>query len=233
VAAGEKVLDWQPVRTIIIGDVHGCLDELLTLVSRCGYAAGDRLILVGDLVAKGPDSLGVVAWARETRVEAVLGNHEDHVLRARRDLASAKPKHRRLAEALGPEDAAWLEALPLSLAAGELEGKPLVVVHAGLMPGVALAAQARDHLLNLRSVRADGSPSKAIEGDPWASRWSGPERIVFGHDSLRGLQEYPWAIGLDTGCVYGRRLTALLLPERRFVSVSARHAYASRQSEAT
>jgi len=52
------------MRTIVIGDVHGCLDELLTLVSRCGYAAGDRLILVGDLVAKGPDSLGVVAWAR-------------------------------------------------------------------------------------------------------------------------------------------------------------------------
>ena len=52
------------MRTIIIGDVHGCLDELESLVSRCGYAVGDRLILVGDLVAKGPDSLGVVAWAR-------------------------------------------------------------------------------------------------------------------------------------------------------------------------
>ena len=69
------------MRTIIIGDVHGCLDELLTLVSRCGYGAGDRLILVGDLVAKGPDSIGVVSWARESRVEAVLGNHEEHVLR--------------------------------------------------------------------------------------------------------------------------------------------------------
>lgn len=220
------------MRTIIIGDVHGCLDELLTLVSRCGYAPGDRLILVGDLVAKGPDSIGVVSWARESGAEAVLGNHDEHVLRARRGIPG-KPKHLRLAEALGRQDAAWLEARPLFLPAGELQGKPLVVVHAGLMPGVPIEAQQRDHLLNLRSVTADGSPSKAIEGDPWASRWSGPEQIVFGHDSLRGLQQYPWAIGLDTGCVYGRRLTALVLPEGKFVSVSARHAYASRQTEAT
>lgn len=220
------------MRTIIVGDVHGCLDELLTLVSRCGYAAGDRLILVGDLVAKGPDSIGVVSWARESRVEAVLGNHEEHVLRARRDPAGAKPKHRRLAEALGAEDASWLEALPLSLAAGEWREKPLVVVHAGLVPGVAIKDQQREHLLNLRSVTPEGAPSKAIEGAPWASLWTGPEQIVFGHDSLRGLQQYPWATGLDTGCVYGRRLTALILPEGRLVSVSARHAYASRQSEA-
>jgi len=121
--------------------VHGCLDELLTLVSRCRYAAGDRLILVGDLVAKGPDSLGVVAWARESGAEAVLGNHEEHVLRARRGMP-VKPKHQRLAEAFGAEDAAWLEARPLFLPAGELEGKPLVVVHAGLMPGVAIAGAA-------------------------------------------------------------------------------------------
>ncbi len=216
------------MRTIIIGDVHGCLDELLTLVSRCGYAAGDRLILVGDLVAKGPDSLGVVAWARESGAEAVLGNHEEHVLRARRGMPGIKPKHLRLAEALGVEDAAWLETRPLFLPAGELNGKPLVVVHAGLMPGVAIEAQQRDHLLNLRSVTPEGAPSKQLEGAPWASLWSGPEQIVFGHDSLRGLQQYPWAIGLDTGCVYGRRLTALTLPEGKLVSVSARHAYASR-----
>jgi hypothetical protein len=217
------------MRTIIIGDVHGCLDELLTLVSRCGYAAGDRLILVGDLVAKGPDSLGVVAWARESGAEAVLGNHDDHVLRARRGMPGVKPKHQRLAEAFGAEDVAWLEARPLFLRAGELDGKPLVVVHAGLMPGVAIEAQERDHFLNLRSVLPDGSPSKESEGAPWASLWSGPEQIVFGHDSLRGLQRHPSAIGLDTGCVYGRRLTALILPEGRLVSVSARRAYASRQ----
>jgi diadenosine tetraphosphatase ApaH/serine/threonine PP2A family protein phosphatase len=101
-----------------------------------------------------------------------------------------------------------------------------VVVHGGLVPGVAVEKQERDHLLNLRSIAADGQPSKRIEGTPWGALWPGPEQVVYGHDAVRGLQRHPFATGLDTGCVYGRALTALVLPAGELVSVPARRAYA-------
>jgi hypothetical protein len=92
---------------------------------------------------------------------------------------------------------------------------------------VPLAEQKREHLLNLRSIDDDGHPSKRIEGRPWGSVWRGPEHVVFGHDAVRGLQRHPHATGLDTGCVYGRELTALILPERKLVHFAARRAYAA------
>lgn len=217
--------------TVVIGDVHGCLDEVLELVRRCGSPSGAHIALVGDLVAKGPDSAGVVQWAREAGVRAVLGNHDAHVLRLRPkprredDAKAPKPDHLAVAETLEPEDWAWLEDLPLWM---RLRGVPEhLVVHGGMVPGVALEDQKREHLLNLRSIRDDGEPSKKIEGVPWASRWRGPPHVVFGHDAVRGLQRHPWATGLDTGCVYGRELTALVLPDGKLVSVRARRAYAA------
>ncbi len=218
-------------RTIVVGDVHGCLDELRDLLSACGHTGSDRLVLAGDLVVKGPDSRGVVQLARENRALAVLGNHDAHALRARDQAAAGeaglKPERQQVVDTLAPADWRYLETLPLFLRLGpEEEGAPdTAVVHAGAVPGIALERQSREHLTALRSIKRDGAPSKRIEGTPWAALWTGPERLVFGHDAVRGLQQHPMATGLDTGCVYGGRLTALLLPERRLVSVPARRVY--------
>ncbi len=212
-------------RTIIVGDVHGCLDELLALLARAGRAPGDRVVLVGDLCAKGPDSAGVVRWARESAADAVLGNHDAHVLRALHGEHVGRT-HRAVAETLGAADVAWLEARPLWLRLDGAAEQPYVVVHGGLVPGIPLEQQTRDHLLNLRSITAEGEPTKRIDGAPWASLWRGPEHVAFGHDAVRGLQRHPFATGLDTGCVYGRELTALVLPSSELVSVPAARAYA-------
>jgi diadenosine tetraphosphatase ApaH/serine/threonine PP2A family protein phosphatase len=211
-------------RTLVIGDVHGCLDELRALVEHAGVTADDDVVFVGDLVAKGPDSAGVIGWARERGAAAVLGNHDDHVLKARAGDGAAKKHHLAVAATLSKADVDWLAALPLWLRLAYDE--PHVVVHGGMVPGVPVEKQTREHLLAMRSITADGKPSKRIEGAPWGALWAGPEHAVFGHDAIRGLQQHAHATGLDTGCVYGRELTGLLLPAQKLVSVPSRRAYA-------
>jgi hypothetical protein len=220
-------------RTIVVGDIHGCLDELLDLLAACARAPGDRLVLAGDLVAKGPDSRGVLELARREGALAVLGNHDAHALKARRKAhrgegEKIKPERQQLLDTLGDADWAFLESLPRLLRLGpERPGDPdTAVVHAGAVPGVPLDEQDPELLITLRSITDAGEPSKRIEGTPWAALWGGPERLIFGHDAVRGLQQYGMATGLDTGCVYGGRLTAVVLPERKIVSVPARRVYA-------
>ena len=81
-------------------------------------------------------------------------------------------------------------------------------------------------LLNMRTLRSDGSGSRSPDdGVPWSTRWPGPQEVIFGHNARLGLQQRAHATGLDTGCVYGKELTAYLLPERSIVSVPAERAY--------
>ncbi len=216
-------------RTLFIGDVHGCADELDALLEVCAYRPGERVVLVGDLVAKGPDSAGVLRRARERGMLAVRGNHDEHVLRWHHGLMpkgkKLKPEHKQVLETLTARDWAFLESLPLHLHFPDLNVR---VVHGGFVPGVPVERQEPELLLNLRSITPEGEPSKKMEaGYPWASLWKGPELVIFGHDALRGVQRYPFAIGLDSGCVYGRRLTAYVLPDDRLYSVEAKRTYMS------
>ncbi|RYZ42541.1 MAG: metallophosphatase [Myxococcaceae bacterium] len=215
------------MRTLFIGDVHGCSSELDALLKACGWSPSDRVVLVGDLVAKGPDSAGVVRRARESGFRAVKGNHDAHVLRWHAGRAAKgkklKPEHRQVLDTLTAEDWAYLATLPAYEHFPELN---VIAVHAGLVPGVPLGEQKEEFLLNMRSIAADGTPSKRLEaGEPWGSLWTGPELVVFGHDAMRGLQKHPFALGLDSGCVYGGKLTAYVLPEGKFYSVPAARAY--------
>ncbi len=216
-------------RTLIVGDIHGCREELEDLLEESGWECGDELVSVGDLVAKGPDSLGVVRLFREVGGRAVRGNHDQHCLKwwiarqAGERVPELRPTHRKAAESLGEEDWQWLADLPVWI---ELDEHQALVVHAGLLPDVPLEDQDPQDLMNMRSILPDGTPSRSYEeGTPWVSLWPGPRLVVFGHDAVRGLQVRPCAIGLDTGCVYGGWLTGVWLPERDLVSVPARASY--------
>lgn len=216
-------------QTLFIGDVHGCSSELRDLLHACAYAEGDRVIFVGDLVAKGPDSRGVLELVRTLDAKSVRGNHDQAVLRwqdetARKAGPVPGPHHLRLARELSDADWALLRGLPLWLRVPEFG---ILVVHGGVVPGLALEDHDPELLMNMRTLRPDGSGSRRPEdGVLWGSRWRGPERVVFGHHATAGLQQHPLALGLDTGCVYGKELTALVMPDDRIVSVPARAAHA-------
>ncbi|HVJ91949.1 MAG TPA: metallophosphoesterase family protein [Labilithrix sp.] len=218
-------------RTIIVGDVHGCVDELRALLDALAFTTGDRLVFVGDLVVRGPDSLGVLDIARTTGALVVRGNHEQRLLEWRKARESwirgesiARPPigkvHRDLARALRPVDWSLLESTPLWI---DLPEHDLRVVHAGIDPDVAFERQQPATLMRIRTVLApDGR--RGQRHALWGTRYTGPPHIVFGHNAAPGLQLHRWATGLDTGCVYGGRLTAMVLESGQRVpgSVPAR-----------
>jgi len=217
-------------RVIAIGDVHGCIDELQMLLRECDYRPGDQVVFLGDLCAKGPDSLAVVQMAREIGAIGVRGNHDFEVVRWHQAILNgvqrppAGPKdHYSIANALSTKDLNWLTALPWFISSKELN---TLFVHAGFVNGIRLKKQNPRLMMNMRSVLPDGTvTSKFFNNWPWARLWEGPEFVLFGHDADRGLQKYDHALGIDTGCVYGGRLTACILPERRLVSVAAKKEY--------
>ena len=227
-AAVERMKERHP-RVIAIGDVHGCIDELQDLLRQCDYRPGDIVVFLGDLVSKGPDSISVVQMAREIGAIGVRGNHDFEVIRWHQAIKSGVDppvvgsEHFHIASCLSKGDMKWMYSLPWYISSKELGA---LFVHAGFVSGIRLAKQNPRLMMNMRSILPDGTvTSKFFNNWPWARLWDGPQTVLFGHDADRGLQQYEHAIGLDTGCVYGGRLTACILPEKRLVSVSARREY--------
>ena len=227
----------QRARTIVVGDVHGCLLELQELLAKCSFSPErDAVVLVGDLVNKGPSSVEVVAYARTHGLHCVRGNHDEAALaqwekrdaaRRRGETPAAADKYAYTDE-FSAEDVRFLRDMPYTLT---LPHENAIVVHAGLVPGVRLDEQRPNDMTRMRNLlpKPKGGGWDAAEkgtGAPWAAEWPGPTHVIFGHDAKRRLQKCAHATGLDTGCCYGGELTALILPEHRLVSVAAKREYA-------
>ncbi len=204
-------------RTLIVGDVHGCADELELLIKKAELGKADHLVFVGDLVSRGPDSRRVLRLAREHNASIVRGNHEEKLLqwrtaerRGNADKVPLNKVNREVADRFTKTDWEMLEGTPFYL---ELPEHDAVVVHAGVDPSLPLALQKPDTLMRIRTVK-DGKASDRGESKGahlWGELYKGPPHVVFGHNAAPGLQLHPWATGLDTGCVYGGALTGMLL----------------------
>ncbi|KAG9071595.1 hypothetical protein KI688_005808 [Linnemannia hyalina] len=233
-------------RTMIIGDVHGSLVGLNGFLKQVKFDAKlDEVILAGDLVAKGPQSLEVVDKARQIQARCVRGNHDDKVLRWKGFLDSKKKgipsdlvensEHHIIAKKMSKEQYQYLLSCPLILTVPkELSVKkiPIHVVHAGIDPSDNMSKQLPWVLVNVRNILKDGSPSrKKKKGEGWAQLFNDfhskrvkqgePDFLLtYGHDAGRSLNVKKWSIGLDTGCVYGRKLSAYVVETGEVYSVN-------------
>ena len=211
-------------RTIIIGDIHGCYDELCELLDRVGPTTSDRVISVGDLIVKGEKNREVLdLFSVDERFSAVIGNHDRALLRYwRGEAVKLKESQERTRVELEPDRerySAYLNSLPFMIDLGTH-----LVVHAGVRPGVALKDQAAEDLTELRTL---GEDRTSRVGLPWYEVYDGDQVVLFGHWPASQPRRAPRAIGLDTGCVYGYQLTAYIIETDDFISVKARRDYAS------
>lgn len=214
-------------RTIIVGDVHGCRKELERLLKRIGLRDEDRLVFVGDLVGRGPDTTGVLKLVRKLRAVVVRGNHEQKLLGYR--TARLRGEHRKYhvsrtlretAQRISPEVWSWLDSLPLWF---DIPEHDLRIVHAGVVPGMPAEATDPNVLMTVRGLTHEGVPTSERSSRPWGEVYSGPPHVVFGHNAWIAPQIHPWATGIDTGCVYGGALTAMVLvPGEHVPSVDQR-----------
>jgi diadenosine tetraphosphatase ApaH/serine/threonine PP2A family protein phosphatase len=209
-------------RTIVVGDIHGCYDELIALIEKVDLGPSDRVVCVGDLIAKGPKSREVLQlFMSDARFTSVIGNH-DLALRRRwngEDI-ELKPSQKEVNKELKAEKdvyASYLNRLPFVI---DLDTH--LVVHAGLRPNVELYSQTTGDMTRLRTL---GGDRESDEGTPWYHVYYGEKTVLFGHWPAPEPRRGKNAIGLDTGCVYGYNLTAYIIESTEFVSVPALRAY--------
>jgi calcineurin-like phosphoesterase family protein len=212
-------------RTIVVGDIHGCYDELAELLAKLEFGASDRVVCVGDLVTKGPKDREVLQlFMTDARFRTVIGNH-DLALRRKwqGEKIKLKPSQKATHKELKHEKQKYLpflNKLPFTIDLGTH-----LVVHAGLRPNVELYSQTSEDMTLLRTL---GKDRESRDGTPWYEVYDGEKVVLFGHWPSGEPRRGPKAIGLDTGCVYGYNLTAYIIEEDKFINVRAARAYGAR-----
>ena len=227
-------------RVIVVGDVHGCIDELSALLERIGPNDEDLVIFAGDLVRKGPRPDLCLELLRDNRYLSVIGNNENKLLgfenRGLIRRLFLSQQERRVLRRRDLLD--FIRSWPVVI---DIPSIRAAVVHGGLFPGMGMderaIAEMRSDLIRLRYIRQSGGEWKRVpKGNEtaddvlWSEVWDGDRTVLYGHTPVDEPRVDRNAIGLDTGCVYGGSLTAAIFErgEWRTEQVRARRTYAQR-----
>ena len=249
----------KPGRIIIIGDVHGCLDELNELCLQLSLEKGDSVYSIGDLIDRGPDSAGVVNFCAELgkicNFRLVLGNHEEKFLRwlhhieNKTGMESQMKGTDEFPDLLSGLSAEGLDLIRSACYSIYLKDENITLLHGGISAqpkfpfpetycyGIHNPKDLKglDLITKIRYLNPEGKfvsiNEETAEDHYWAEVYDGSfGQIFFGHQPF--IQETPeqfsHATCLDTGCVFGGWLSAVVLENgiREYVSVKGKEAYA-------
>ncbi len=220
-------------RLIIYGDIHGCLEEFQKLRERIHPQDNDIEVCVGDIITKGSYSIQTLRYIQEHGILSVLGNHEDKIIRYLNLQESPKKNpiildsdEQQIVNHLAPKDIEFLQSLPLFL-----RFEHITVIHGGLQNSMvveSLSKREQQKLLRLRYLNQDGHfvvhGEETEESIFWSDVYDGNQGfVVYGHQWFAEANISKYAIGIDTGCVYGNKLSAVVFDSNmneNFVLVS-------------
>lgn len=208
------------MKKIFIGDIHGQHNELCHLLDKSNFKEGtDQVYFTGDIINRGPDSRSVLEKLHSIKAKGVQGNHEINFLECVQDTDQLKLRKgmQDIKQQLGDDLnfwCHWIEQLPYFI-----EEEDFIVVHGGLHPTLALKDTPPKILANIRTWDGSGENLNSPDNPAWHDLYTGKKLVIYGHWAQQGLKVKENSIGLDTGCVYGEKLSALILPGRKIVQV--------------
>jgi serine/threonine protein phosphatase 1 len=207
------------MRTIVVGDIHGCYAELLQLLAKVELTDADCLISLGDIVDRGADSVQVYDFLKHRPNTIVLmGNHERKHLRG--TLSYSQEIVKVQFGDLYPEFLEWVSHLPYYYITDRA-----ILVHAAVEDGIAIEAQREEVLCGCTA--GEKYLEKRYGQTYWSELYTGAKPVIFGHHVVG---ENPMVIadkvyGIDTGACHGGRLTGLILPSFEIVQIQAPQDY--------
>jgi len=223
-------------KTIFIGDVHGCLDELLSLFNKLNYVPDkDRIIFLGDLVHKGPKSAEVIEFVFKNSYETIIGNHDYYFLKTLEGKSKPYAEYENIISSLTiPKEKiiSWMNNFPCYI-----KEDTFLAVHAGIDPdGKCIEENNSDVCMNIRYWDSANNNFSSItehqlkKSDGLIAWYEAKSEyfdqfnlMIYGHSAKKEIQfsKNHRIIGIDTGCCYGGMLTAYILEENKFVQIES------------